>query len=205
MPTILLLRHGETQWNRLRRIQGHVDAPAPLTLKGVDQAKAYGATLRRLMGDGRGWQVMSSPLARCVQTTGVLCETAGLEFDDVVLDDRLKEVGTGSFSGWYKADLERRHPELMTGNGMAAWYFRCPGGETWHDLERRLGDWLDQRRPGDKVVVVSHGVAGKVLRGLYAGIAPAMVLAEDAPQDALFMLKDGTVERVACTAAPAGC
>ncbi len=202
MPTIVLLRHGEIQWNRLRLIQGHVDAPTPLTLKGVEQAKAYGATLRHLMGDADDWQVVSSPLARCVQTTGVLCETAGLEFDDVVFDDRLKEVDTGSFSGWYKPDLERRHPELMTGSGLAAWYFRCPGGETWHDLERRLGDWLDERRPGDKVVVVSHGVAGKVLRGLYGGLAPAAVLAEEAPQDALFVLADGTVRRVSC--APAG-
>jgi probable phosphoglycerate mutase len=205
MPTILLLRHGETHWNRLHRIQGHVDAPTPLTLRGVAQAKAYGATVRRLMGDSRGWRVVSSPLARCVQTTGVLCETAGLEFDDVVLDDRLKEVGTGSFSGWYKPDLKRRHPELMTGSGLASWYFRCPGGETWHDLERRLGAWLGECRPGDKLVVVTHGVAGKVLRGLYGGLAPAAVLAEDAPQDALFVLAGGTVERVACTPVPAEC
>ncbi len=198
MPTILLMRHGETQWNRIRRIQGHVDAPSPLTLKGVDQARTYGATLRRLMGDPREWQVFTSPLARCVQTTGVVCETAGLDFADVVLDERLKEVGTGSFSGWLKPDLERRHPELMTGHGLAAWYFRCPGGETWADMAERIGAWLADRKPGDRVVAVTHGIAGKVMRALYSGRPPAEVLAEDSPQDAVFVLRDGAVDRVPC-------
>jgi len=198
MPTILLFRHGETHWNRLRRVQGQADTVSPLTLKGIAQARAYGETARRLIGDQPGWRVVSSPLARCTQTAAILCETAGLSFADVAFDDRLKEVNTGEFSGLLKADLKRLYPELMAGTGLDSFFFRCPGGETWDDMAARIGDWLAELRPGEKVLVVSHGVAGKVMRGLFGNLDPESLLAEDSPQDALFRLKGGTVTRVAC-------
>ena len=198
MPTILLFRHGETHWNRLKRIQGHTDAPSPLTLKGVGQAQAYGRTLQRLTNGEQGWRLVSSPLARCVQTSAVLCETAGWDFNRVHFEDRLKEVDTGDFSGWMKSDLEREHPELKKGSGLSAWYFCCPGGETWDDMAARIGEWLRECPPDDKVVIVTHGVAGKVLRCVYAGLDPVQTLAEDSPQDALFILRDHRVERVGC-------
>jgi len=198
MPTILLCRHGETHWNRLRRVQGHTDAPAPLTLTGIDQAKAMGATILRLTAGGAGWGVAASPLARCVQTAAILCETAGLAFESVAFDDRLAEVDTGGFSGLLKSDLEARYPALMAGTGLESWFLRCPGGESWDDLAARIGAWMRELAPETRLVVVSHGVAGKVLRCLYAGLRPEAVLAEDSPQDALFVLEDGAVTRVAC-------
>ena len=200
MPTLLLFRHGETHWNRLRRVQGHADTVSPLTLKGIAQARAFGETARLLIGDETGWRVVCSPLARCTQTTAILCEVAGLAFPEATFDDRLKEVDTGAFSGLLKTDLQRQHPELMAGTGLASFYFRCPGGENWDDMARRIGAWLSELAPADKVVVVSHGVAGKVLRALYANLDPEAVLAEDSPQDALFRLEDGVATRVACDA-----
>jgi broad specificity phosphatase PhoE len=197
MPTILLIRHGETHWNRVKRIQGHTDSFSPLTLKGVEQSRAYGQCIRRLIGDGAGWRVVSSPLARCVQTTAILCEAAGLDFDAVTFDGRLKEVATGSFSGLLKSELENRFPDLMAGRGRDVWYLRCPGGESWDDLAARLGAWLAELRAGDKVVAVTHGAAGKVVRALYGGLDPDRAMAGDSPQDALYHLAGGRIERVA--------
>ena len=201
MATILLFRHGETHWNRLRRVQGQADTVSPLTLKGIAQARAFGEAARGLIGDGAGWQVVSSPLARCTQTTAILCEVAGLAFAEATFDPRLKEVDTGAFSGLLKSDLRRLHPELMAGTGLNSFFFRCPGGETWDDMARRIGSWLAETRPHQRLVVVSHGVAGKVLRALYGGLDPETLLAEDSPQDALFLLRNGTIDRVACPAA----
>lgn len=202
MPTIILVRHGETHWNRARRIQGHTDSVSPLTLKGIDQARRYGEALGRLTGGGEGggdgWAVHTSPLARCVQSTAILCEVAGLDFHRALFDDRLKEVCTGAFSGLLKSELEHRHPALMAGTGLDSWYLRCPGGEDWTAIATRIAAWLAERRPGEKVVAVSHGVAGKVMRALYAGLDPAETLAGDSPQDAVFLLAGGAVERVGC-------
>jgi probable phosphoglycerate mutase len=196
MATILVFRHGETQWNRARKVQGHTDAFSPLTLKGVEQSKAYGAALADYMGDARAeWRIMASPLARCVQTVSVLCDAGGLDFNQAVFDERLKEVGTGRFSGRTRTDLEATHPELFGGKGADSWYFRCPEGETLADLPGRLGAWLTERGAGEKIVVVTHGVAGKVLRALYLGRDPADILSEDSPQDAYFILSGGGAER----------
>jgi probable phosphoglycerate mutase len=198
MATILLLRHGQTHWNKIKRIQGVTDAASPLTLTGLDQARAYGQAIRTLIGTDPSWRVVASPLARCVQTTAILCETAGLDFHATTYDDRLREVDTGIYTGWLRPELAERHPELMSTGGTATWYFRCPGGDTYADMAARIGTWLAERAAEEKLVVVSHGVASKVLRGLYAGLDPDVVLAEDAPQNALFLLKDGTCTRLPC-------
>ncbi len=199
MPTILLFRHGETQWNRAHRIQGQTDAPSPLTLKGCAQAKAYGRALAQSLGaDIPHWQVMSSPLARCVQTLSLLCDEAGLDFDRIAFDDRLKEVSCGAYSGKLRTDVEQIDSGLFKGKGENSWYFRCPQGETLEDLSARLGDWLSGLKSGDKVIVVTHGVAGKVIRGLYTGEPMAQALAEDSPQDAYFMLSHGKISRRSC-------
>lgn len=192
MPTILLVRHGETHWNRQKRIQGHGDSP--LTLTGIGQARAYGRAIAGL-GIGAGWRIVTSPLPRCVQTAAILCETAGLDFAAVTQDGRLKEVHTGSHSGRLKADLS---PAELDGSGLDAWYFRCPGGESHAHLTTRLGSWLGDLAPGEKVIAISHGVAGRVLRGLYAGIDPVEALTGDSPQDAVFLLSGGTLKRIAC-------
>ncbi|HSV30207.1 MAG TPA: histidine phosphatase family protein [Candidatus Omnitrophota bacterium] len=194
MPTIILVRHGETHFNREKRVQGHVDSP--LTLKGIEQAKAYGRTIHELIGDGEGWRIVSSPLGRCTQTTGLICEIAGLAYSRVRIDDRIKEVGTGALSGQLKSDLP---PEFVAGGtGTDAWYFRCPGGESHADMVARLSPFLAEIEPGEKVIVVSHGVAGKVLRGLYCGLDPNEALASDTPQDAIYRLSGGHLQRLVC-------
>jgi probable phosphoglycerate mutase len=192
MPTIILLRHGETHWNRQQRIQGHGDSP--LTLKGIEQAKAYGRAIQPLLGAGQ-WRLVSSPLSRCMQTSAILCEVAGLDFAAVTRDARIKEVSTGEYSGRLKTEFQ---PGQLGGNGRQSWFFHCPGGETHDHMVARLSAWLGELGASDHVVAVSHGIAGKILRGLYAGWDPDHALAQDSPQDALFLLRDGHVQRVAC-------
>ncbi|MBR9971776.1 histidine phosphatase family protein [Magnetospirillum sulfuroxidans] len=193
MPTIILLRHGETHWNRQQRIQGHGDSP--LTLNGIEQARAYGRAIQPLLGVGR-WRLVSSPLSRCMQTSAILCETAGLDFAQVERDARLKEVSTGEYSGRLKTEFP---PGQLGGSGRRSWFFHCPGGETHAHMVSRLSAWLATLGDNDHVVAVSHGIAGKILRGLYAGWDPDHALAQDSPQDALFLLRDGLVQRVACS------
>lgn len=193
MPNIILVRHGETHWNRQKRIQGHGDSP--LTLKGIEQAKAYGRVIKDLIGDGTGWRLLSSPLPRCVQTAAILSEGAGLDFAAIELDGRLKEISTGHWSGRLKAEMQ---PEDLSGAGTDSWFFRCPGGESYPHFAARLAAWLAERQAGEKLVVVSHGVAGRVLRGLHLAEDPDQALAGDSPQDAVFYLRPGSAERIGC-------
>lgn len=193
-PVILLLRHGETVSNLEKRVQGHADSP--LTPAGIAQARRAGRTVAALTDGGAGWRVVSSPLGRCACTTGILCEIAGLDFRRVGFDPRLAEIDTGPFSGQTKADLEQAHPDLMRGGGLDHWAFKAPGGESHAALSARLTDWLGTLAPDDRVVAVSHGIAGRVLRGLYLGQDPDAAMRAESPQEALFRLAGGTVERI---------
>lgn len=194
MPTIILVRHGETRWNREGRVQGHGDSP--LTPKGAAQARAYGQRLREMLGNRDQWRVVSSPLGRCAQTTGILCEVAELDFRAITFDERLREVHTGQWSGLPKAELAARHPGMLDGEGLDHWVFRCPGGESHQAVTARLAQWLAGLAPGDKVVAVSHGIAGRVLRGLYLGVDSDQAMRGDSPQDALFLMTKGCIERI---------
>jgi len=195
-PTILLIRHGETLSNREGRVQGHRDSP--LTPNGIEQARRAGRTIAGLIGDGTGWRVTSSPLGRCVRTTGIISEIAGLDFRAITFDPRLAEIDTGTFSGLTKAELTLRDPELTRGRGLNHWAFKAPGGESHAALSARLADWLGSLAPDAKVVAISHGIAGRVLRGLYLGQDPDEAMQAESPQNALFRLSNGTVERIAC-------
>src|SRR5206468_11831561 len=84
-PVIYLVRHGQTEFNRERRIQGHVDSP--LTELGVRQARAVGWLLRDLIRDPAGWRVVSSPLGRAASTAEIVAWMLGDL--PVELDDRL--------------------------------------------------------------------------------------------------------------------
>jgi len=195
-PTILLIRHGETLSNREGRVQGHRDSP--LTPDGVEQARRAGHTIARLIGDATGWRVTSSPLGRCVRTAGIIAEIAGLDFRAITFDPRLAEIDTGTFSGLTKAELTERDPDLTRGRGLDHWAFKAPGGESHATLTARLSDWLASVGPEDKVVVISHGIAGRVLRGLYLGQDPDLAMQAESPQNALFRLSNGTIERISC-------
>jgi len=190
---IYLVRHGETAFNRERRIQGHVDSP--LTELGLRQARAVGRLLRDLIREPAGWRVISSPLGRAKATADIVAaKLGGLP---VELDDRLKEMSWGPYDGRLRAELEAEHPETF---GRTGWAFDAGSGESFEEVAARVGDWLASLppEPERKVVAVSHGISGRVLRGLYAGLDRDRSAQQDVPQDAVFLLQHGGVGRIDC-------
>ncbi len=97
----------------------------------------------------------------------------------------------GSWSGLTRAEIEAGWPEALQGATEHEWYFRSPDGETLEALCVRLSAWLrEQRGP---TIAVSHGLAGKVLRGVYAGLTESDMLRQPELQDRAYVLRDGTI------------
>lgn len=190
---IYLVRHGQTEFNRERRIQGHVDSP--LTELGARQARAVGRLLRDLIRDPSGWRIVSSPLGRAASTAQIV--SAGLGGLPVELDERLKEMSWGPHDGRLRAELEAEHPETF---GRTGWAFDASAGETYEEVAARIGAWLAELppEPERKVIAVSHGISGRVLRGLYAGLSRDQSGQQDVPQDAVYLLQHGGVARIDC-------
>lgn len=190
---ILLLRHGETEWNVARRFQGQQDSA--LTGRGRAQARAMGGLVRDLIVREAGdWRLVSSPLGRAWATANEVARATGLA---VELDERLAEVSCGDWEGLLREDVIAEHGESPSGGELI---FRGPGGETYDDVLARLEAFLADLppEPERRVVAVSHGAAGRVLRGLYGGLPKAEILTLDVPQDAVYRLMAGQVDRFDC-------
>ncbi|WP_337187523.1 histidine phosphatase family protein [Phenylobacterium sp.] len=190
---ILLLRHGETFWNREGRIQGRTESD--LTPLGERQAAAMAGLVADLLRrDGGAFRLVASPIGRAQRTAAMVAEATGLA---VELDDRLAEIACGEWEGRLRADIAHIHPEAFASR---EWFFGAPGGETFEDVTARASDWLASLapEPGRRIVAVSHGVWGRLLRGAYAGLDRQATLNQDVPQDAVFRLHKGQIDRFDC-------
>ena len=191
MPsTIYLLRHGETTWNHIGRLQGQLDAP--LTRLGLAQIDAIGRTLAELL-TGTRFRLVASPLGRTRQSATIVAEHLGVDYEAIEWDDRLKEITLGDWDGFpgWKA-LDTAHPEEAARRDADPWNYRYPNGECTQDVQDRVRPFLeDCDALGGVHVVVAHGVVNKVMRGLYLGLTREQTFALDRPQDAFHRLEAG--------------
>jgi broad specificity phosphatase PhoE len=149
VTTILLARHGESDWNRTRRWQGHADRP--LTALGRRQARELAERLANTELDA----VYSSDLQRARETAEIVASGRGLAVHEL---PALREVDVGSWSGLTRDEAAERFPDA---------YKRWEeGGEGWDDGEtyEQLGDRIigavkriAADHPGERVLVVTHG------------------------------------------------
>ncbi|KAB0633327.1 histidine phosphatase family protein [Burkholderia stagnalis] len=153
---ILFIRHGETAWNRIKRIQGHIDIPLADT--GLAQAQRLAARLAREARDGAGIDaIYSSDLMRAQQTAQPAADALGLP---LVLREGLRERAYGVFQGHDSTEIEARFPDAY-----AAWQTRDPGfepegGESQRAFYHRVLHALEPivaAHPGGRIACVAHG------------------------------------------------
>ncbi len=197
--TILLVRHGETEWNLVRRYQGWRDSP--LTERGIAQAQAIGRLLSTLAGIEPA-ELVTSPIGRARHTAEIIRACLGGTVP-LRCDDRLREISLGSWDGLDRAEIAARAPGIFDGEGRYEWYFRTPDGETYEAFTTRIADWLGAA--GDRfLIVVTHGIVTRVLRGIYAGLPRAAALRLPVPQDRVFRLAEGTIDEIAIEPSESG-
>ena len=188
-----IARHGETVFNAARRLQGDA-AHTPLTRAGFTQADEMGAALAAFMGDGLALTLWSSSAGRALQTLAIIVEHLGLDWHGARADDRLVEIGMGSWGGRYYSDVMAEvGPVIDPASGLLK---PSPDGETYPQIAARVSAWLAETDsdPGDRLVIM-HGVSSCVLRGVMTGLpdwpslgAPA---AKGLPQGSVVMIEQG--------------
>ncbi len=149
--TVILIRHGETEWNLSGRYQGHADSP--LTQRGLAQARAVAMAL-----DGMSFDAFySSDLGRAKRTATVIADRMGKRF---LIDSRLREQHYGLLQGYNQKRAKEVDPgffdSLHSGN---ADYIPV-GGESRRQRHNRAIEALEDlvsRHPGGTVLVVTHG------------------------------------------------
>lgn len=153
---LVLLRHGQTDWNAIGRGQGHADVE--INDVGHDQAAAMAPSVAAYRPAG----LWSSDLARARQTATYVGKECGLE---PRLDARFREFDLGGRTGLTMAEYAERFPSEYA-DFRAGLFTAVPGGETSEQVAGRFGaglaDVITALGPDDTGVVVSHGAALKV-------------------------------------------
>lgn len=156
--TIILVRHGQTEWNREERFRGRADVP--LNTTGLSQAEALG---RRIAAEWQVKAIYSSPLSRAVKTGEAIARHFNLS---VQIEPGLVDIDYGEWQGLSPEEARQRWPEAIS-----AWYnaphtARIPGGESLEGLRARTMNSLAAlvaRHLGEIIVLVGHTVVNRII------------------------------------------
>jgi probable phosphoglycerate mutase len=187
IPVIYFLRHGETDWNAARRLQGHADVP--LNDKGRAQAARNGRTLAGVIARPEELDFVSSPLSRATETMEIVREQLGLPRQGYRADARLREVHYGDWEGQFWDDIAARDPEATAAYRRNRWVFSPPGAqaENLTMLTERLMDWY--ATVARDTVVVSHGGPMRSIRAALLPLSPEEAGTLEVPQDKVLRIE----------------
>ncbi len=196
--TFYFIRHGQTEWNAERRMQGQWESD--LTELGRAQAKQTAAAVAAFGVDA----IYASPLRRASDSAHPLCDATGCA---ATFDDRLKEWRAGDWSGCLYADIVTRWPEEWASWRKDMWRYRPPNAENFADLKERGAAFLDDvsKTQADRIAIVSHGFITRAMLAHLLDLSPDDALHLETPNDAFFRLhQDPTGWRAERHAAGAG-
>jgi 2,3-bisphosphoglycerate-dependent phosphoglycerate mutase len=156
MARLVLLRHGESQWNLENRFTGWVDVP--LSPKGVEEAKQAGEKLRGFTFD----RAFTSVLTRANETLRIVLETIGQTSIPVEKDKALNERMYGELQGLNKTETAKKYGDAQVKIWRRSYDVKPPGGESLKDTaERALPYYEKMIKPhllkGETIIIAAHG------------------------------------------------
>jgi broad specificity phosphatase PhoE len=158
MTTILLVRHGQTAWNREERFRGQIDLP--LDDWGLKQAEAVG---QRVASSWQPAAIYASSLQRTLQTAAAIARACGLR---TTIHDGLLDIDYGAFAGLTPEEADSQYPELARAWRQAPHTVHFPDGEGLVDVRSRAEAALEEmvaHHPDQTLVVVTHVVVCRLL------------------------------------------
>jgi broad specificity phosphatase PhoE len=157
MTCLLLIRHGQTEWNVEGRYQGQKDPP--LNDTGIEQAHSLAKNLCDFH------TVYTSPLQRCLQTAKIIAGSQTIHSDH-----RLMEINQGLWEGQLYRDIVASHPVELDLWENHPWQFSPPGGENLRQVQARVIEAIEDIRllhSGQTIVVVTHQLPLRIIKITY--------------------------------------
>lgn len=156
MARLVLLRHGESQWNLENRFTGWVDVP--LSPKGIEEAKQAGEKLRGFSFD----RAFTSVLTRANETLRLVLEAIGQTTIPIEKDKALNERMYGDLQGLNKAETAKKYGDAQVKIWRRSYDVKPPGGESLKDTaERALPYYEKMIKPcllqGETIIIAAHG------------------------------------------------
>ncbi|MCK6263246.1 phosphoglycerate mutase family protein [Vibrio sp. ZSDE26] len=188
---IVIVRHGQTVWNKQKRKQGQSDSP--LTLKGIEQAKDIASYIKKSnFIDVNDFEIYSSPLFRTMQFASIFLEEMNIENEKgtIQTNDLLKEHSFGLWEGLTETEIESDYPGFLKARYANWWDYIVPQGEGYNLISMRANKVLEEFKERN-VIIFTHEMISKVIRGAYTGMNESDILSLDHPQDTIYILESG--------------
>jgi|TARA_B100000929_G_scaffold285785_1_gene269897 broad specificity phosphatase PhoE len=190
LTTLILVRHGESEWNRAGRIQGQVNSP--LTDLGISQAIAIRNYLSGIFIN-QELKIYTSPLDRAIQTAKIIAQGIDCFGSELIIEERLNDFNLGEISGtfgWDKvAEIFPEQAKLRLQDPMR---FHPSGGESGADFEARLRSLLEELMgDGTLKLMVSHGIVNKFIRGILKNLSGKEMINLGESQNTIYRLEQG--------------
>lgn len=184
-PTIFLARHGQSEWNRCKRVTGQLNPE--LAPEGRAQAHA----LADLLAGVRLSAVFASDLARSRETARPVAESQGLELQELAA---LRELHFGALQGRFRDARDPAAAALWRARKADPLGFRLPGGETFTELSLRAGSAvrriLAAHREG-MVLIVGHRNTNRAILASLLGWSPQVAVTASVQHNRLYRLRMG--------------
>ncbi len=179
MKELYFIRHGQTEWNAIRRMQGQWNSD--LNDTGRAQADVNGRMLATLDIE----TMFASPLDRTRQTAEIINRHLNV---DVTFDERIMEWDCGDWSGNLYAEVKERWPEQWAALQADRFHYRGPNCENYPDMIARSTPFLDGLRDHEasRIAIVSHGMIGRVMVSVLLGHDEQTMLSYTQDNDVVF-------------------
>ncbi len=190
LSRLYVLRHGETDWNVQKRLQGRTDTS--LNDQGRAQAHRHGIKLAKELHAAfpepllfekeiKTWSFVSSPLKRCRETMEIVLSAFDLSSHSYEIDDRLIEISFGEWEGKSWSELRDSDPLLVQARFDDPWVNCAQGAETYAELEKRVLNWHSSLL--HKTIAVTHSGPTRVVRRFLSQLPKEEILSLESPQD----------------------
>jgi broad specificity phosphatase PhoE len=191
------VRHGETDWNAERRLQGQLDIP--LNARGRQQSAQCGAILQGLLVKGGraagDFTFIASPLSRARETMEIMRTGLGLPGEGYATDTRLAELSFGRWEGLTYKEVRALDRSVLAVRERDKWNFAPPDGESYAQLLLRGREWPAGVAATGNVIVAAHGGVARVLMVLFGVRAPQDATQGDVAQGVVYGFGQGAMER----------
>ncbi len=187
LPTIYLLRHGQTEWNVEGRYQGQLNSP--LTAKGKEQAKENALKLKKYI-NLKEVKFFASPLGRAKKTAEIIAKESGLDVSEIIFDDNIQEFNYGIFEGQTKVYCKSELATAFLAREADKFNYVLEGGESYAKVYVRLKAWLRCVKDESVIVVVAHEMINRALRGIYCDLSNEEMLHLRQANDILIKLEN---------------
>ena len=189
---LILIRHGETDWNREGRLQGSQDIP--LNDLGRRQAAEAAAKLRAFAPDFAELDYIVSPMQRARETADIIFAELGMPAQGYRFDERLRELSFGSWEGFTWREMRTREKDLAQARQRDKWGFIPPGGESYRMLSERIRPLIEGLER--ETVIVSHGGVARAVLALTGAVGPQKAALVDIWQGKMLVLDKGRADWV---------